>query len=88
MDWPPAQDGHDPVAKPLDAQAALDHVRMIRGQLDRTWVAEEVGGMQQVDVQCVALDPFAAVEEASQAANLRVDRTPKRSSKAWTADIW
>ena len=37
--------------------------------------------MQQVDVQCMALDPLAAVEEASQAADLRVDARRRRGPR-------
>ena len=88
MDRPPTQDGHDPVAEPLEAQAALHDLRVVRGQLDCARVAQEVRGVQQVDVQRVALDPLAAVEEAAQRRTSGSSRTPKRRSKAWTADIW
>ena len=59
------------------------------GQLDRVLAAEEVRRVQQVDVQRVALDPLAAVEQPAQ-RRTRVDRpsTPQASSIAAQADIW
>ena len=39
----------------------------------RARVAQEVGRVEQVDVERVALDPLAAVEEAAQRADRRVD---------------
>ena len=63
----------------LEAQAALDDVRMVGGQLDRARIAQEVGRVEQVDVERVALDPLAAVEEAAQARGPAGSiSTPKR----------
>ncbi len=52
---------------------------------DGVRVAEEVRGVQQVDVQRVALDPLAAVEQPPQRAQLAVDpdaeaRPPSRGT--------
>ncbi len=61
-----ADDRHQPVAELLQPQRLLDHVGRDRGELDRRVVAEEVRRVQEVDVQRVALDPLAAVEEPAQ----------------------
>ena len=51
---------------------------MVARHRDGVRVAEEVGRVQQVDVQRVALDPLAAVEEAPQRAELSVDDHAER----------
>ncbi|WVT80702.1 hypothetical protein VTA80_01860 [Pengzhenrongella phosphoraccumulans] len=55
--------GHQLVADLLQPQATFDGVREVLRHLDRAGVPEEVGGVQQVDVQRVALDPLAAVQQ-------------------------
>ena len=45
---------------------ALHDVRMLARHLDRPGVPEEVGRVEHVDVERVALDPLAAVEEPPQ----------------------
>ena len=72
----------------LQVQAALDHGAVIARQLERARVAQEVGRVEQVDVEGVALDPLAAVEEAAEGADLRVDLDAEACSNAWTALIW
>ena len=47
--------------------------RSLLRQVDHALAAEEVGRRQHVDVQGVALDPFAAVVEPAQRAHRRVD---------------
>ena len=77
------------VADLLEAQAVGDELPVIAGQLDRARVAEEVGRVEEVDVERVALDPLGAVEEPAQRADLDGSTsTPNRSSNAWTALIW
>ena len=66
MDRPAADQLHDRVAGLLQRQPPLDQVAAVFGEGERAGVAEEVGGMQQVDVQGVALDPLAAVEQAAK----------------------
>ena len=62
---------------------------MVARQLECARVAQEVGGVEQVDVQRVALDPLAAVQEAAQGDGRRVDLdAERRLSNAWTAVIW
>ena len=61
---------HDGVACLLQAQPLLDDVGVLLRHLDGTGVAEEVGRMQQVDVQGVALDPLAAVEQSAERSDL------------------
>ncbi len=63
----PAADGlHDQVARALEAEAPLHRDPVPFGQLDRVGAAEEVGCVEQVDVEGVALDPFAAVEQPAE----------------------
>ena len=52
----------------------LDDRRVVGGHLDRAGVAEEVRRVQQVDVQRVALDPLAAVEQPAQQPDLLRNR--------------
>jgi hypothetical protein len=49
---------------------------MIAGHVDAAFVAEEVGRVQQVDVQHVAFDPLAAVQQPAQC----VDRLGHRDA--------
>ena len=46
---------------------------MVLGQLQGAAHAQEVGGVQEVDVEDVALDPLAAVEEAAEGPERGVD---------------
>ena len=69
MDRAAADQGHQRVAGLLDREALLDEVAVVGGHLDGAVVAEEVGHVQQEDVQRVALDPLAAVEQAAQLAD-------------------
>ncbi len=66
VDGPPADRGQQLVAHLLQRQPPLDHRAVVLGQLDRAVVAEEVGGVQQVDVQGVTGDPLAAVQQPAQ----------------------
>ena len=68
-----ADDAHHLVAGLLHVQRALDELAVVLGELDRARVAEEVGRVEHEDVQRVALDPLAAVEEPAQRADLRAD---------------
>ena len=61
------------VAGLLQLQAAFDDVAVIPGEGDRVGVAEEVGGVQQVDVQGVAGDPLPAVQQPAQVSQRRVE---------------
>ena len=56
------------VADLLQLEAALHDVGVVARHLDRALVAEEIGRVQHVDVQRVALDPFAAIEQPAQVA--------------------
>ncbi len=66
MDLPAAEQPEDGVAGLLDAQSPWHDVRMVPGHAHRVGIAQEVRGVQQKYVECVTLDPLAAVEEASQ----------------------
>jgi hypothetical protein len=71
VDRPPAEERDDGVARLLDPQALLDHVLVVFGHLDRTRVAEEIRRVQEEQMEPVALDPLAAVEQSAQAADGR-----------------
>ena len=64
---------HHLVADLLQLERLRDRVRVVARQLDRALVAEEVGQVEHVDVERVALDPLAAVEEPAQRAQLAAD---------------
>src|SRR3990170_4175106 len=51
---------------------------MVAGEVDGALVTEEVGRMQQVDVERVALDPLAAIDQPAERAQRPVDRYPER----------
>jgi hypothetical protein len=70
VDLAAAEHHHDVVADLLQAQAPLDDLAVVLRQVDAAGVAEEVGRVQHVDVQRVALDPLAAVEQPPQLAQL------------------
>lgn len=72
MDGAAAEQFHEGVAGLLEREAPLDVGAVGTGQVDDAVGAEEVGGVQQVDVQGLALDPFAAVEQPAQRGQLTV----------------
>ncbi len=61
------------VADLLQLQPSLDRRTVEGGQIDDAVDAEEVGGVEQVDVQRVALDPLAAVEQPPQLGDVAGD---------------
>ena len=73
VDRPPADDFENAVADLLQAEPALDDGPMVAGERDGTVVAEEVRRMQHVDVQGVALDPLAAVQQTAKVGQLAAD---------------
>ena len=76
VDGPAAQDGQEVVARLLEAQPVGHELPVIPGQLHGARVAEEVRGVEEVDVEGVALDPLAAVEQPAERADGRVDLDP------------
>ena len=68
VDLAAADERHDLVPHLLQGEALGDELRVVLGHVDRALVPEEVGGVEHRDVQHVALDPLAAVEEAAQLA--------------------
>ena len=68
MDLAPAEQGQDLVAGLLQRQPAPHRIAVVARHVDGALVAEEVGRMQHVDMQGVALDPFAAVEQPAKVA--------------------
>ena len=82
MDLAAAEQVHDLVPGLLQAQSALDLRGMVLGHADGVLIAEEVGRVQQVNVQRMALDPFAAVQQPPQRPNGPGILTPSASSIA------
>src|SRR5437773_1466212 len=79
MDRPPADEAHDLVADLLEGESGNDRVTVVGRELEGTREAEEVGQMEQVDMEGVALDPLAAVQEPTKGTNLRVDSDGQRT---------
>ena len=67
------------VARLLQRQPPLDGRRLVPGELDGAVVAEEVGRVEHVDVERVALDPLSAVEDAAE--------RPERPGQLDAADV-
>jgi len=78
VDGPAAEELQQRVAGLFQLQAAFDDVTVVAGEGDRVGVAEEVGGVQQADVQGVAGDPFPAVQQPAQAGERWVESGPAR----------
>ena len=66
VDLAPADDAHQRVARLLELQRALDDPAVVARHRERAVVAEVVGAVQEEDVEGVALDPLAAVQEPAQ----------------------
>ncbi len=66
MDLAPADECHHFVTRLLQGETTLDRLGRVAGQLDRAGVAEEIGRVQHVDVERMALDPLAAVEKPAK----------------------
>src|SRR5580704_9007281 len=67
------------IAMLFDSQASLELVTTALDQLQSAIASEEVGGMQKMNVQPVAFDPFAAIQQSSQATDFRQDGDFQRS---------
>ena len=67
----------------FSSQRPLRRLGVVAGHREGALVAEEVGRVEHEDVQRVALDPLAAVEQPAQRAEL--PRRPRRrgASSAW-----
>ena len=87
MDFAPAQKAQQFVSRHLQGKAAANGVTMIARHGDRVRVAKKVRRMQHHDMQRVALDPFAAIDQAPQRPEWPANFTPKAFSIAWTALI-
>ena len=70
MDLAPAEQAHQ-VSLPVffSSRPRSHDVGMVAGHFDRAGVAEEIRRVQHVDVQRVALDPLAAIEQPAQVAD-------------------
>src|SRR5262249_11685559 len=77
VDFASADDAHQFVAGLLQRETLPDYLGVVLGHLERALVAEEVGRVQHVDMEGVALDPFAAVEQPAERTDLTADRDPK-----------
>ena len=76
VDGPAADELDELVADFLEIEAPLNDRPVVGRQLDGAVVAEEIGRMEQVDVQRVALDPLAAVDEATEVSERAVHGDP------------
>ncbi len=76
VDGPAAEQGEKLVAGLLDGQPAFHDGPVVAGHLHHAVVAEEVRRVQQVDVQRVAFDPLAAVQQPSQVGQGSVHGDP------------
>ena len=70
MDRPAADAFHDRVARLFQPEPALDRRSVGGGELDGVVEPEKVRRVQEVDVQRVALDPLAAIQEPTQVRDL------------------
>ena len=77
VDLAAADQGHQLVAGLLELEPAPDDLRLGLRQLDRALAAEEIRGVQHVDVERVALDPLAAIEQPAEIAERSLDRDPE-----------
>ena len=77
VDGPPADRLHDAVAHLLQREAPLEVRPVQLRHLHRILAAEEIGGMEHVDVQRVTLHPFTAIEEATQVGDSAPDTDPQ-----------
>src|SRR6516164_4635285 len=66
MDLAPAKQAQEVVAGLLERQRALHRFAMIARHRNRVRIAEEVWRMQHHNVQRMALNPFAAIEQSAQ----------------------
>jgi hypothetical protein len=73
MNFPPAKELHDFVARLLDREAVLDHRAMVARHAYPIGEAEEVGRMKHHHVKAVAFDPFPAINEPAERPKLPFD---------------
>ena len=78
MNFAAAEKCDDRIADLLESEAPPHDIGVVAGHLDCARIAEEIRRVQHVDVQRVALDPFAAIEEPSQLAKRSVDVDAER----------
>ncbi|HKM61147.1 MAG TPA: hypothetical protein VJY39_01525, partial [Acidisphaera sp.] len=78
MDFAPAEDAHQLVAGLLQRQAGAHALAVILRHADAVRIAEEVRRVQHQHVQRMALDPFAAVDQPPQRAQLAADGHAER----------
>lgn len=70
MDGATSEDFEDSVAGLFEFESTFDFVGEFFGKFDRAVAIEEIRGMEQVDVQHVAFDPFSAVDDSPQQSDL------------------
>src|SRR5579863_7460509 len=73
----PSQKGNDSVPCLFHLETALDNIRIILRQTYNIGIAQKVGGMEHIDMQRVAFNPLAAVEQSAQGAKLPVNHHAK-----------
>src|SRR6266700_3670906 len=73
MNLPATQERDNGIASLLHVQAALHNVGVVLRHVHGIRIAQKVGRMEHVDMQGMALDPFATVEQPPQLAKLPVN---------------
>ncbi len=73
VDRPPTDHLHDVVADLLQTQHVRDELGVTVGEFQPGAGAEEVGRVEEPDVQDVALDPLTGVEQPAKLPELTVD---------------
>jgi len=73
MDFSPAQEAQDGIAGLLERQTLTHHIAVLFRHPDRVGIAEEIGRVEHHHMQRMALDPFAAIEQPPQRAQLPLD---------------
>ena len=77
MDSAAAQYGQQLIAVLFQPQAPLHRRAVVGRHLEAALVPQEIGSMQQMNVQTVALDPFATVEQPAELADLGRHNNPQ-----------
>ena len=70
MDFAPAEKAHQIVSRFLQGKAVTNSIAVIARHRDRVFVAKKIRRMQHYNMQRVAFDPFAAIDQAPQRPEL------------------
>src|SRR6516165_2406683 len=79
MDLATAQQCHNPVADFLQPQSSFDDRPVFPGHGNGIWITQKIGSMQHVDMQGVALNPFATIKKTAERPDGRVNTEAQSS---------